>query len=409
MKEKNKSMKTADRMVQKGMAKAIKLLKMKQGIKIEGEGSICRIGQILSYENRQKPFLVTGSHVSKTDFFLRIKNELKDCVVFDGVHPDPDVKLIEQMVTCYQEKGCDCLVAIGGGSSIDAMKACAARIMCPGKSLSQMKGLLKVRKKLPLMIAIPTTAGTGSECTIATVVCERNHKYAINDPCLCPDYAILDPCLSVSMTQTMSAYSGMDALTHAIEAYLNKPYHQKDTKEHCLCAIQLIFQNLLKAYRNPDDLKARANMLEASYQAGLAFTVACVGNVHALAHTFGGLYHVPHGKVNAILLPYILEEYGQSIQKDLAEIAEALGMEEKDERCRAQLLIQRIRYMNQAMQIPAKLEVNKKDIAQMAKWACQEANPLYPVPVIFDQKDFEQILQKVANIQSTNLAMNYQA
>ncbi len=398
MKEINKMMKAADRMVQKGMAKAIRLLKMKQGIKIEGIDSIHRIGQILSYENIQKPLIVTGSHVSKTDFFNRMKKELKECVVFDGVHPDPDVKLIEQMVIAYQEKGCDCLVAIGGGSSMDAMKACAARIACPDKSLSQMKGLLKVRKKPPLMIAIPTTAGTGSECTIATVICERNHKYAINDPCLCPDYAILDPCLSVTMKKEVCAYTGMDALTHAIEAYLNKPYHQKDTKAHCLCAIQLIFQNLLKAYRNPNDLEARANMLEASYQAGQAFTIACVGNVHALAHTFGGLYHVPHGKANAVLLPIILEEYGQAIQKDLAEIADALGMDGKDEGFRAQAFIQRIRYMNQAMQIPTKLDVYKKDIHQMAQWAAKEANPLYPVPVIFNQKDFEEILQKSSNV-----------
>ena len=398
MKETSKMMEIKARLVQKGMAKAMNQIKLKQSIKIEGIHSLDRLGQILSYENRKRPFIVTGRHVSKMDFFLKMKEELKEVCIFDQVHPDPDVKLIEQMVLAYQENECDCFVAIGGGSNIDAMKACAARLACPNKSLSQMKGLLKIRKKLPLMIAIPTTAGTGSECTIASVVCEQNHKYAINDPCLCPDYAILDPVLSFSMPKEVCAYTGMDALTHAIEAYLNKPYHQADTKAHCLCAIQLIFQNLLKAYRNPNDIEARANMLEASYQAGQAFTIACVGNVHALAHTFGGLYHVPHGKANAILLPYILEEYGQTIEKDLTEIAHVLGMEEKDERLCAQLLIQRIRYLNEAMHIPSKLDLYKKDIPIMAQWAEKEANPLYPVPVIFNQKDFEKMLQKVANV-----------
>ena len=381
MKEKNKSMKTADRMVQKGMAKAIKLLKMKQGIKIEGEGSICRIGQILSYENRQKPFLVTGSHVSKTDFFLRIKNELKDCVVFDGVHPDPDVKLIEQMVTCYQEKGCDCLVAIGGGSSIDAMKACAARIMCPGKSLSQMKGLLKVRKKLPLMIAIPTTAGTGSECTIATVVCERNHKYAINDPCLCPDYAILDPCLSVSMTQTMSAYSGMDALTHAIEGYITAGAWELSDMFH-IKAIEIISRSLRSAVKN--EKEGREGMALGEYVAGMGFSNVGLGIDHSMAHTLSAYYNTPHGKACAILLPTVMAFNADASGEKYREIARVMGVDGVDEMNQEEYrkaAIDAVAQLGKDVGIPADLKdiVKEEDIPNLAadayKDACTPGNP----------------------------------
>ena len=127
MKETSKMMEIKARLVQKGMAKAMNQIKLKQSIKIEGIHSLDRLGQILSYENRKRPFIVTGRHVSKMDFFLKMKEELKEVCIFDQVHPDPDVKLIEQMVLAYQENECDCFVAIGGGSNIDAMKACAAR------------------------------------------------------------------------------------------------------------------------------------------------------------------------------------------------------------------------------------------------------------------------------------------
>ena len=392
-------MKTMNRIFQKGMGSMLHFMKMKQPIKIEGIHSIEQISSILNQEKKQKPFLVTGPNVSKTDFFLEIQKQLKDFVLFNEVESDPTIETIERMVELYNNSQCDCFVAIGGGSNMDAMKACGARIACPNKSLVQMKGTMKVHKKLPLMVAIPTTAGTGSECTIATVIRDGNHKYSLNDTVLCPDYAILDPLTTVSMPSSITAYTGMDALTHAIEAYLNEPYHQKKTKQYCVHSVQLIFKNILKAYRNPDDLDARANMLEASYEAGLAFTVACVGNVHAIAHTFGGLYHVPHGKANAIILPIVLEEYGQKVEKQLAELARAIGIKEGDDTLCAQLFIREIYYLNKTMNIPLRIEgLQKKDINQMAIWAGKEANPLYPVPVIFDQKNFKEIIQKVGNV-----------
>ena len=392
-------MKTTDRIFQKGMALGLHVIKMKQPVKIEGEHALQRISQILAYENCSRPLIVTGPRVSKTDFFQSLLASLNEVEVFDEVQPDPNIQLIEKMVMVYKEKECDCFIGIGGGSNLDAMKACAARIACPNKSIPQMKGTMKIRTSLPLMIAVPTTAGTGSECTIAAVITDGNHKYSLNDPVLCPDYAILDPWTTVTMPASVTANTGMDALTHAVEAYLNTPYHQKNTAMYCENAVRLIFDNLLKAYRNPQDIEAREHMLDASYQAGLAFTVACVGNVHALAHTVGGLYHVPHGLANAILLPIVLEAYGSRIEKELAHLARVIGMEEADDAICTQLFIQRIRYLNQSMGIPSTFTcIEKKDLDTMASWADQEANPLYPVPVIFTQKDFKNVLSKAGKL-----------
>lgn len=390
-------MKVYDRIFQKGMATGLHLMKIKQPVKIEGKDSAKRVAQILCFQNRVRPMIVSGPRVSKTAFFRSLVEGLKDYALFDEVQPDPTIAQIEKMVLFYREHHCDCLIAIGGGSNIDAMKVCAARIANPEKRVEMMKGTLKVRKKLTLMIAVPTTAGTGSECTIAAVVRNEKsgHKYSLNDPVLCPDYAILDPLGSLSMPAQVTAHTGMDALTHAIEAYLNTPYHQKETAAYCQEAVGMIFANVLRAYRHPEDIEARAQMLEASYLAGLAFTVACVGNVHACAHAIGGLYHVPHGKANAILLPLVLERYGSKVEKPLAELAHVIGINEKDPRTCAHLFIERIRYLNEAMSIPSTFDhIQKKDLETMAEWCVKEANPLYPVPVIFDKKDFVAILSK---------------
>lgn len=247
-----------------------------------------------------------------------------------------------------------------------------------------MKGVLKVRKKPPSLFAVPTTAGTGSEATIAAVITDsKTHiKYQINDMALIPRYAVLDPALTIGLPAHITGATGMDALTHAVEAYIGKS-NTRETKELSRKAVRLIFDNILTAYSAGANIAARENMLKASYYAGNAFTRAYIGYVHALAHALGGLYGIPHGLANAIVLPYVLEYYGSAVYKPLAELSDCAGISfPSDTReQKAKKFISVIRKMNQGMNIPDKIEnIKRTDIPLLAKRAAKEANPFYPVP-----------------------------
>ena len=279
---------------------------------------------------------------------------------------------------------------------MDAAKAAAARLARPGKPLSQLVGLLKVRRRILPLIAVPTTAGTGSETTIAAVVTgSDHHKYAISDLCLIPRYAILDPALTVGLPPHITAETGMDALTHAVEAYLSRFYNTKQTRLLAENAVVTIFTHLERAYRDGTSLPDRAAMLQASFDAGAAFTRASVGNVHAIAHTLGGLYGVPHGLANAVLLPLVLEDYGKAAYPCLARLAALVGLKGDTEEVRAKAFIAEIRAMNVRMGIPDRFNcIRKEDIPLMATWAAQEANPVYPVPVIYDEARFARVIER---------------
>ena len=227
-----------------------------------------------------------------------------DYVVYDKTQPNPSIDNIEEVRKLYLDNGCQGFIAFGGGSPMDCAKGAAARVVCPNKTVQKMRGQLKIRKKLPPFFAVPTTAGTGSETTLAAVVTDTktHEKYALNDPVLRPKYAVLDPELTVGLPPHITSTTGMDALTHAVEAYIGHS-NTKDTSEKAEVATKLIFENLEEAYKNGKDLHAREQMLLASHYAGIAFTRAYVGNVHAIAHNLGGFYGVPHGLANAIILP----------------------------------------------------------------------------------------------------------
>ena len=315
--------------------------------------------------------------------------------VYDGTMPNPTSDNVEEAREIYVKNGCQALIAFGGGSAMDCAKALGARIVRPKKSLKRMAGLIKVCKKLPLFIAIPTTAGTGSETTVASVItdAETHHKYVINDFCLIPDYALLDPAVTVGLPCGLTATTGMDALTHAVEVYIGKS-RTKGTKAAAERAVKLIFDNLERAYENGSDISARKNMLEASYLAGTAFTKSYVGYVHAVAHTLGGKYGVAHGLANAVLLPKLLRAYGDSVTKPLAELAYTVGLADSSlsKKDAAELIISHIEGMNRRMGIPDSLGcVKREDIPEMARLADKEANPLYPVPTLWDAKELEKI------------------
>lgn len=321
--------------------------------------------------------------------------------VYDEVVPNPTTENVDEALEIYKSNQCQAIIAVGGGSVMDCAKAIGARIARPNKTLGQMKGILKVWKKLPLLIAVPTTAGTGSETTLAAVITDSQtrHKYAINDFPLIPKYAMLDANLTVGLPPHITSTTGMDALTHAIEAYIGNST-TKQTRKCALYAVKTIFENIYEVYTNPTNIKARENMLFASYNAGVAFTKSYVGYVHAIAHSLGGKYNIPHGLANAVILPYVLRRFGRKIYKKLWEMGVYANLFDKNttKEKGAKIFIEKIEELNSKMNIPTSIkEIEEKDIEALAKTAEHEANPLYPVPALFTAKQLEKIYYEVKN------------
>ena len=364
-----------------------------------GPGSLLRAADILRENGLRRPFVVASRRQCADEHFRALQETLDEqdilLSIFSAVETDPSVETVERIASQYRLDRCDCFLVIGGGSPMDAAKAAAARLARPEKTVPQLGGLLKVRRRVPPLIAVPTTAGTGSETTIAAVVTDGHHKYAISDLCLIPRYAILDPALSTGLPPRITAETGMDALTHAVEAYLGRFYNTGMTRALAESAVVAIFAHLERAYRDGASLDDRAAMLQASFDAGAAFTRASVGNVHAIAHTLGGLYGVPHGLANAVLLPLVLEDYGAAAYPRLAHLAGLLGLKGDTEETRAKAFIAEIRAMNARMNVPDRFDcIRDEDIPLMARWAAQEANPVYPVPVIYDESRFARVIER---------------
>lgn len=365
-----------------------------------GDGSLLRVADILRENGLRRPFVIASRRQCADEHFRRLQEvlDMQDILlsIFSAVEPNPSVETVEKIAEQYRIDRCDCFLVIGGGSPMDAAKAAAALLVRPNRSLSSLAGLLKVRRRIPPFIAVPTTAGTGSETTIAAVITGRDHrKYAISDLCLIPRYAILDPTLSAGLPPHITAETGMDALTHAVEAYLSRFYNTKQTRLLAENAVVTIFTHLERAYHDGASLPDRTAMLQASFDAGAAFTRASVGNVHAIAHTLGGLYGTAHGLANAVLLPIVLEDYGAAAYPRLARLAHLVGIQEASAEASARAFIAEIRAMNARMGIPDHFDcIRSEDIPLMASWACREANPVYPVPVIYDQARFARVIER---------------
>lgn len=328
-----------------------------------------------------------------------LNNEKISYVIYDKTVANPTTVNVEEARNLYLEKKCKALIGFGGGSSIDCAKAVGARIVKPKKSLAKMEGLLRICKRLPLLIAIPTTAGTGSETTLAAVITDAKtrHKYPINDFSLIPHYAVLDPEVTRTLPPSLTATTGMDALTHAVEAYIGGST-TKETRQNALKAVSLIFTYLKPAYRDGNNLKARKKMLYASFLAGAAFTKSYVGYVHAVAHSLGGKYNTPHGLANAVLLPHVLEAYGKSAYKKLHELGICAGVcdIEDSHQVGAERFIEAIKQLKIDLNIPDYIEgIQEKDIKELAKYADKEGNPLYPVPKLMSAKELERFYYEV--------------
>jgi alcohol dehydrogenase class IV len=353
--------------------------------------------------NLKKVFLVTDKGVEGLGLTQNFKEELTSLgikyVLFDKTVANPTIDCVEEALSLYKQEGCDCLAAIGGGSSMDLAKACGARVVKPKQSINKMGGLLHVHKKLPPLFAFPTTAGTGSETTLAAVICDSktHRKFAINDFSLIPEYAVLDYKLTLCLPKQLTAYTGMDALTHAVEAFIGRST-TRDTRAKAIEAVKLIYKNLTVCYDEPTNSTARENMLLASHYAGIAFTKSYVGYVHAVAHSLSGKYGLGHGLTNAVLLPTVLEMYGSKVYKKLAILSRECGLADKTENdeVAAKRFINWIKSTNEYMNIPTRFEeIKDEDIPQMAVFADKEANPLYPVPTLWDKKQLENVYYKV--------------
>lgn len=368
---------------------------------LEGAGSILQLPQFIKDKGIKKVLVVTdkglmGLHLLDP-MFAKLDEVGVEYVVYDGVQPNPTIPNIEECKDVYIQNGCEGIIAFGGGSPMDCAKVAAARVVKPNQTVRKMRGQLKILKKLPPFFAVPTTAGTGSETTVAAVVTdpETHEKNAVNDPCIRPKYAVLDPELTVGLPPHITSTTGMDALTHAVEAYIGRS-NTKDTIYEAETATKLIFDNLEKAYHNGKDLEARGNMLKGSFYAGRAFTHAYVGYVHAIAHNLGGLYGTPHGLANAVILPYVLDYFADSAYPQLAKLADIVGITTPDMSTadKGKKFIAEIRRMNKEMNIPEKFDmIKEEDIPLLVERALKEANPLYPVPKIMNKADCEAVIR----------------
>ena len=369
---------------------------------LEGPGSIRKLPEFIKSKGLNKVLIVTDKGLMGLHLLDSLFEELDkagvEYVVYDGTQPNPSIENIEDARALYVDNNCQGVIAFGGGSPMDCAKAAAARVTNPKISVRKMRGVLKLHHKLPPFFAVPTTAGTGSETTLAAVVTDTatHEKNAINDIRLKPRFAVLDPELTVGLPPHITSTTGMDALTHAVEAYIGKS-NVKSTEVYAEKATKMIFENIEKAYTNGKDIEARDQMLKASFYAGQAFTRAYVGYVHAIAHNLGGQYGVPHGLANAIILPYVLEYYGETAHKRLAKLAEIAGVKTTgSDKEKAEAFIEAIKTLNKNMNIPDGFDmVQEKDIPVIVERALKEGNPLYPVPKIMDKADSEAVIRRM--------------
>ncbi len=363
--------------------------------------SVTEIPGVLTERGLKRPLLVTDGSIRGLGLTERLEEVLKEsgepAFVYDRTEQNPTTRMVAEALQVYRDNGCDCIISFGGGSPMDCAKAVGACVARPRKPLKKMAGILKVGRRIPLLIAVPTTAGTGSETTLAAVIVdsETRHKYVVNDFPLIPSYAVLDPAVIATLPSSIAAATGMDALTHAVEAYIGRSstgYTRREAKK----AVRAVFHDIEAAAAHTS-LRAEKGMLIAAHRAGRAFTRSYVGYIHAVSHSLSGMYDMPHGRTNAVLLPLVLEMYGKTVHRKLAELAVCAGIGKASEgqEILAGKFIGAIYRLNEKLGIPKKIEgIAEEDIDTLASYADREANPLYPVPVLWDKEALKEVYRK---------------
>lgn len=395
--------KTAYRSAHYALKAALPFLRFPSQTIYAGPGKVKELPGVVKSYKVSKPLIVTDKGITDLGLANGLLEALKDqkleYAVFDEVQPNPTIGNIEAGAEFYKKNECDSIIAFGGGSPMDCAKVIGARVKNPFTSVLFMRGKFRILRKLPPLFAVPTTAGTGSETTVAAVVSnpDTHEKFAILSFKIVPPVAVLDPELMVGLPPRITAATGMDALTHAVEAYIGI-HGTAFTNENAEKATKTIISDLEDVYKDGSDIEKRNNLALASFQAGSAFTRASVGYVHAIAHNMGGLYGVPHGLANAIILPHVLELSREAAEKKLAKLAIVSGIGDVSESAEnlSKKFIEKVKSMNKTMGIPEKIkELQKKDIPLVAKRALAEANLNYPLPVILDQKECEALVSKL--------------
>jgi alcohol dehydrogenase class IV len=367
------------------------------------DASLQLCNAIIQFDH-QRVLIVTDAMLHKMGLLDKVKEKLTaagiDVTVYDGVEPNPTFAHVYAGLDSIKRNNCDAILAFGGGSSIDAAKLMSLAATSK-KTPEQLVGFFKAKQPGLPLYAVPTTAGTGSEVSLAAVVSDpqTHEKGIIADPKTVPVAAALDPNIMLGLPPAITAATGIDALTHAVEAYLST-LATDQSNAYALASVKLTFKNLKLAYDDGNNVDAREGMAVASFYAALAFNQAALGYVHGIAHQFGGLYNTPHGLANAIVLPHILEFLKDSSQDKLADLAIAIGLGTNSEPASqlAEKFINAVRDLNSYMQIPTTLDsLNTADIPVIAKAALKESHYNYPVPKYMDQGQCETIISKMVS------------
>lgn len=404
MKTKMDLKKLACRGVQHGLKIGMGVLPWRMPELIQGVDAVNRLPALVKRKGFKKVLIVTDENLMRLHLLDSMLKEMEalrlEYVIYREVAANPTDFNVEEGLNLYLVCHCDCMIAFGGGAPMDCAKAIGACVARPRKRVDQLQGLFKVLRPIPMVFAVPTTAGTGSETTMAAVITEdaTHHKASINDLRLIPKYAVLDPKLTVGLPPRTTATTGMDALCHAVEAYTNHLYNSDLENTMARQAVKLIYENLYKAYTDGANLAYRHNMQLAAFYAGRAFTRGCVGYVHAVGHTLGGLYGVPHGLAMSIILPHVMRAFGPAVYERLAELSDVCGMTkpEASQQEKAETFIRWIEEMKVKMDIPEYATmIQENDVDQMVEWVDKEANPVYPVPVIWNKAEIKAFIMSI--------------
>lgn len=370
---------------------------------LTGPGCVAQLADNIRARNLRHVLIVMGKTVAQLGLTQRLVHALEQQKIrhtsFDEVRPNPTLENVEAGVQAYNAHACDAIIAFGGGSSMDCAKLIGARVNNPDVSVESMRSPLRRLRALPPLFAVPTTAGTGSEATLYAVLTDvtTHKKLAATHVQLVPEIAVLDPELLLSLPPHVTAATGMDALTHAVEAYIGRigtPFTDGNAER----ATRLIFDNLLRSYDHGSEIEPRSNMALAAFCAGQAISRASVGYVHAISHTVGARYGVAHGLANAIVLPHVLRFCRVEARAKLAQLARVAGVgspaDSEDALCTQ--LIEHIEGLNAHMHIPQTFaELRAEDIPSIVEQVLREAHPAYPVPRIMTRAQCEALLRQL--------------
>ncbi len=382
----------------------LKLISLPAPLVYAGSDSSATLASAIASFGHRRLLVVTDKMLVELGLVKRITDTLEkhgvSVEIYDAILPDPDFSQVENGIIYCRDSGCDGVLAIGGGSVLDAAKVIA---ICAGtdQTPADIQGYFKISSRGLPNYSIPTTAGTGSEATMVSVITDSTSetKCFIVDPKLVPDAVALDAALMTGLPPAITAATGMDALTHAIESSLSREASE-DTLRKSLSAARIIFENLETAVNDGNNLAARDAMATASFYAGSAFTVTNVGYVHGLAHQLGALCHLPHGLANALFLPHVLEFYGESAAPQLARIAKfaGIGSHSDSDVVLARKLIERIRQLSRKVGLPEYADALTPDkVDAIVSRALKESHGLYgyPVPKYMRREECEAVVRKI--------------